>query len=247
MNQHPSNHIYYSLSLSAASEDGLSITPGGPAESGASLYPPTQDTDRRLPVVTTAPPLNVPNHHPLYRNAPQHQTPLGPHGQPYYFEDSGGSSSQPTLSALPSGNPLDEGDERASDESAESSNMQTTLMHTLAATSHSNTPVQTTSTVLKDPEHTAIIPSAANAAGEKDVVRPDLPGLKQNDEEETTTTTITTTTVITTMQSPGNNTAHCYAFLIIQHSMRNKLLMMFAYKYPLLVFTCLYEHFQFAH
>ncbi|KAM7399866.1 hypothetical protein PAMP_019107 [Pampus punctatissimus] len=182
-----------------ASEDGLSITPRGPAESGASLFPTTQDTGRRLPVVTTAQPLNIPNHHPLYRNAPQHQAPLSTHGQPYYFEDSGGSSSQPTFFTLPSRTPLDDGDERASDESAESSNMH---MHTLAATSHSNTPIQTTSIVLKDPEHSAIIPSAATAAGEKDVVRPDQPGLKQHDEEETTTTTITTTTVITTMQSP---------------------------------------------
>ncbi|XP_042269666.1 seizure protein 6 isoform X3 [Thunnus maccoyii] len=188
---------------SGGSEDGLSVTLGRPAESRASLYPTTQDMGRRPPVVTTIPPLNVPNHHPLYRNAPQHQAPLGPHGRPYYFEDSGGSSSQPTFSAPPSRTPLDDGGERASDESAESSNMQTTLvMHTLAATSHSNTPVKTTSTVLKDPEHTAIIPSAATAAGKKDVVRPDQPGLKHNDEEEMTTTTITTTTVITTVQSP---------------------------------------------
>lgn len=188
---------------SGGSEDGLSVTLGRPAESRASLYPTTQDMGRRPPVVTTIPPLNVPNHHPLYRNAPQHQAPLGPHGRPYYFEDSGGSSSQPTFSAPPSRTPLDDGGERASDESAESSNMQTTfVMHTLAATSHSNTPVQTTSTDLKDPEHTAIIPSAATAAGKKDVVRPDQPGLKHNDEEEMTTTTITTTTVITTVQSP---------------------------------------------
>lgn len=193
MNQHPFNHIYYSLSFSAASggsEDGLSITPGGHVESGASLYPTTQGTGRRLPVVTTAPPLNVPNHHPLYRNAPQHQALLSPHGQPYYFEDSGGSSSQPGFSTPPSRTPPDDGDKRASDESAESSNMHTTLvMHTLAATSHSNTPVQTTSTTTTG----------------TDVARQRQPGLKQNDEEETTTTTITTTTVITTMQSPGNS------------------------------------------
>lgn len=234
MTQHPSNHIYYSLSFSAASasEDGLSITPGGPPESRASLCPTTQDTGRRLPVVSTAPPVNVPNHHPLYRNPPQHQAPLGPHGQPNYFEDSGGSSShpssqptfstphpssQPTYSTPLSGTPLDNGDKRASDESAESSNMQTALiMHALADTSHFDTPVPVTSA---DPEHAAIIPSAATSAREKDEVRPDQLGLRQNvkpgsDEEETTTTTITTTTIITTMQSPGKNTCHIFLMMI---------------------------------
>ncbi|KAI3353932.1 hypothetical protein L3Q82_005132 [Scortum barcoo] len=200
----------------SASEDGLSITPRGPPKNGASLCPTTQDTGRRLPVVSTAPPVNVPNHHPLYRNLPQHQAPLGPHGQPNYFEDSGGSSShpssqstystphstsQPTYSTPLSGAPLDNSGERASDENNEKSNMQTTLkMHALAATSHSDTPVPETSTA---PERAAIIPSAATSAREKDVARPDQLGLKQNvkhssDEEGTTTTTITTTT----MQSP---------------------------------------------
>lgn len=236
MTQHPSNHIYYSLSFSAASasEDGLSITPGGAPESRASLCPTTQDTGRRLPVVSTAPPVNVPNHHPLYRNLPQHQAPLGLHGQPNYFEDSGGSSShpssQPTFStphpssqSTPlSRTPLDNNDKRAADKSAESSDMQTTLVvHALAATSHSDTPVPVTSAV---PEHAAIISSAATSARKKDVVRPDQLGLKQSvkpgsDEEETTTTTITTTTIITTMQSPGKNT--CYVVYLRRHKTKN--------------------------
>ncbi|XP_019116232.2 seizure protein 6 homolog isoform X1 [Larimichthys crocea] len=196
----------------SASEDGLSITPGGPPESGASLYSTTQDTGRRLPVVTTASPVNVPNHHPLYSNPPQHRPLFGPHSQPNYFEDSGGSSphpsSQPTFSTSPNGTPLGNGDKRASDESTESSNMQTTLvMHTLAATSHPDTPGPVSSAVLKDLEHAAIIPSAVPAAREEDEGRPDQLGPKQDvrpagDEEETTTTTITTTTIITTMQSP---------------------------------------------
>ncbi|XP_059186789.1 seizure protein 6 homolog isoform X2 [Centropristis striata] len=183
----------------SASEDGLSITPGGNSESGASLYPTTQDTGRRLPIVTTAPPVNVPNHHPLYRNPPQR-----PYGQANYFKD----SSQPSFSIMPSVAPLDNSDKRHSDESAESANIRTTrVMHSLEATSQSISPVTVSSMVLKDPEHAVTILSATAAAKEQDVVRVNQPGLKQNvkpgsDEEETTTTTITTTTIITTMQSP---------------------------------------------
>lgn len=165
-------------------------------------------------VTTTAPPLNVLNHHPLYRDPHQHQATLGSHGQPNYFEDSGGSSLhtsvQPTFSTLPSRTPRDNGDKRASAESAESSNMQTPLfMHPLAVTSHSHTHTPVTRAVLKDPEQAGIIPSAT-AAREKDVVRPDQPELMQNmrpgsDEDETTMTT----TTVTTMQSPGKNSNLC--------------------------------------
>ncbi|XP_045928846.1 seizure protein 6 homolog [Micropterus dolomieu] len=189
----------------SASEDGPSFT-----NSGVSLYSTTQDTGRRLPMVTTAPPVNVPNHHSLYRNPPQRQAPFGPHSQLNYFEDSGGSSShhssQPTFSTSSSRTPLDSGDKGPSDETAAGFNIQTTLvMQALGATSHSTIPVPVTSVVLKDPGHAAITPSSATAAREKDV-RPDQPGLKQNarpssDEDETTTTTITTTTITTTMQS----------------------------------------------
>nr|XP_046244071.1 seizure protein 6 [Scatophagus argus] len=188
------------------SEDGLSITPGDTPESGASMYPTTQDMGRRLPVVTTVPSVHVPNHHPLYRDPPRQQVLISPQSQPNYFEDSGGSrshpNSQPTLSTSTSS------DKRASDESTHSSNMQTALlMQTLAATSHSNSLVPVTSVVFKDPEHATMIPSAATAAREKHEVRPEEPGLTQNvrassDEEETTTSIITTTTIITTMQSP---------------------------------------------
>ncbi|XP_023284251.1 seizure protein 6 homolog isoform X1 [Seriola lalandi dorsalis] len=186
----------------SASGDALSITPGGPPENGASLFSTTQDTVRRLPVVTTAPPLNVPNHHPIYRTPPQRQASLGPHGQPNYFEDSGGSSPPPSFS-----HSLDRADKRASDENAGGSNTHVTLItHPPAATSHSITPVPATRAVSKDPEHAPIIPSAA-AVRERDAARPDQPGLRRSvrpggDEEETTTTTITTTTIITTMQSP---------------------------------------------
>lgn len=173
-------------------------------------------------MVTTASPLNILNHHPFYRNPPHHQNPASPHSQSNYFKDSGGSSSHPrsqsTFSTSPSRIPLDNGDKRASGASAEMSNRQTTLvMHALAATSHSTTPVPVTSTILKDPEHAAILRSAATTAREKDAGRPDQPELKQNvrpdseEEETTTTTTITTTTIITTtMQSPSKNTVLLY-------------------------------------
>ncbi|XP_032382948.1 seizure protein 6 [Etheostoma spectabile] len=182
----------------SASEDVLSLTPGGPAESGARLYPTTQDTGRRPPVVTTAPPVNVPNHHPLYRNPRQR-----PHGQPNYFEHSGLSSSQPNFPPLLSGTPLDPDEKRASDENAGSANMQTTLVkHASAATSYSITPATVTSVGLIDPEDAATVPSAAAAAAaaaarEGDVERPGQPGLEQNGEETTTTTTTTITTTIT--------------------------------------------------
>ncbi|XP_069022613.1 seizure protein 6 [Embiotoca jacksoni] len=150
-----------------ASVDGPSITP----ESRANLHSTTQEMGRRLPVVTTVPPVNVPDHHAVYRTPPQHRAPLGPHGQPSYFEDSGGSSPQPTSSTPPSGAALDNKDERA-----ESANMKTSLtVHTLAASSR----------VLKDPQLPTIIPSAATAARAEDA----RPG---SDKEETETTTTTT-------------------------------------------------------
>ncbi|XP_005750412.1 seizure protein 6 homolog isoform X2 [Pundamilia nyererei] len=173
-----------------ASEDSLSITPGGIPN----LYPTTQDTDRRLPVVTTAPPINILNHHPLYRNPPQNQVHPGPRGQAKYLEDSGGSSSQ--LSTSPSRRTLDNSDERISDETPESSNMQATLsIHALATTSLSSALLPVTGRVLKGPKHSTIMTSSDTAAREK------VAGAG-SDEEETTTTTITTTTIITTMQSP---------------------------------------------
>nr|XP_033952694.1 LOW QUALITY PROTEIN: seizure protein 6 homolog [Pseudochaenichthys georgianus] len=179
----------------SASEDGRSITPGGTSESGASLYSTTQDTGRRLPVVTTPFPVNVPNHHPFYRNPPQHS-------QPKYFEDSRLSSSHSSFPTLPSGAPPDNnGDKKAAGEFIGSSNMQTTLvMHGLAVTPHSHNPVPVPSQVVKDQAA-----NIASAAREEDEVRSEEPELNvkpSSDEEETTTTTITTTTIVTTMQSP---------------------------------------------
>ncbi|CAB1412746.1 unnamed protein product [Pleuronectes platessa] len=168
----------------SASEDARSITPGGPPESRASLYSTTQDTDRRLPVVTTASPLNILNHHTLYRNPPQHQAPFGPHVQPNYFEDNRESSSHPSTRTSP-----------------------TVPSGTAYSTPHNaNERASATRVVVKDPGHVSTITSAA-ATKENHVVRPDQPGLRPNvrpgrNEEETTTTTITTTTVITTMQNP---------------------------------------------
>jgi len=182
-NQHPFSNVCYSLSFSSASvsDGGGSITQASPQESEARLFPTTQDSGRRPPVVTTASPVNVPNHHSLY------------------LEDSGLSGSQRTWSTLPSG---------ASDESAEISNVQTILvMHTIAAISHSSTPVPVTN---RAPEHVASLASAAPSAKEKEGVRPGQPGLKHmrpgSDEEETTTT------IITAVQSPGKI---CWPFLNI--------------------------------
>nr|XP_020496633.1 seizure protein 6 homolog isoform X1 [Labrus bergylta] len=178
-----------------ASEDALSITPGVPQESRSGLYPTTQDSGGRPPVVTTAPPVNVLNHHPVYRNPHQQHDLLNPRGQPNYFEDSGGSTPPPkTL--------------QASDVTTESSDVRTTVvMHTSAPAAHSSSHVPVTSEVLKDSEHTEMSPSSSPAAGEEDEARKNQTGPQQTvrpsrDEEETTTTTITTTTIITTMQSP---------------------------------------------
>ncbi|XP_076024007.1 seizure protein 6 homolog [Genypterus blacodes] len=189
----------------AASEDGLSITPGSPPDSRSSLYSTTQDSGRRFPVVTTAPPLNVPNLHPVYRSAAPHQAPLGPHGQPLYFEDSGGSSRRPTSSSSlsndrfslltpPSWSPAEQAD-RSTDGN---SNRPTT--HESSA--HSHTAAQATSAAAA-----AVLPSDA----EEDKERKNQPSQREEEraggtdveEEETTTSTITTTTIISTMQSPA--------------------------------------------
>lgn len=184
-NQNPPKHICFCFV--AASEHGLPITPADHQESGAGLHPTTQETGRRFPVATTAPPVDVLNHHPLYRDP-------GRHRQTGYFEDSGGSNTQ--YSSKPTFSPSrDSSAQRASGKSTESPNIQTTVaVQPSAATSKANTPVLTTTAVLKIPQRTTFAPSAAG--GNKDL-RPD--------EEETTTSTITTTTVITTMQSPGKS------------------------------------------
>lgn len=145
-------------------------------------------------MATTAPPVDVLNHHPLYRDPGRHQALVGPRRQAGYFEDSGGSDTQssPKPTFFPS---RDSSDQRASGKSTERSSVQTTLVvQPSAATANANTPVSTTTAALKIPQRTAFAPSAA---GRNKDLRPD--------EEETTTSTITTTTVITTMQSPGKS------------------------------------------
>lgn len=226
--------FFFFVATASASEDsiGLSITRGSPPESGTSLYPTTQDTGRRLPVVTTAPPLNIPNHHPLYRSPPQHQALLSPHSQPHYLEDSGGPDAHTTLagsisnsqfagsqSTVPHDNApaafsTPEGDERA-----KTLDMQSTpVMHTSAPNPYTSTPYPATAAGLRHPERPTITPMAVTTVLEKDAEKPDhmaeregkLSSTFADVEEETTTTTITTTTIITTMQSPGEKTLFCY-------------------------------------
>ncbi|XP_048120368.1 seizure protein 6 homolog isoform X3 [Alosa alosa] len=66
----------------------------GEAEGGHSTYPTTQDTDRDGPLVTTAPPFNVLNHHPPYKGflAPESYHTDDLRGHPQFFEDSGGAT-----------------------------------------------------------------------------------------------------------------------------------------------------------
>ncbi|CDQ87181.1 unnamed protein product [Oncorhynchus mykiss] len=77
------------------SEDGTSVTQRGQSEGGGpSPYPNTRDTDRGIPLVTTAPPLNVPNHHTLYKGFLLQES---LQGQRHFFEDSGGVDTHPTM------------------------------------------------------------------------------------------------------------------------------------------------------
>lgn len=178
------------LSLSpTAAEPAFSVTPGEHPERRAGLYPATTQETGRSPVVTTSPPINILNHHLLYRSPPRYKDPLSPH-ESSSFEDSGGSSSQrisqPSFSTSPENN-----GKTASDENFK-------------------IPVPLRRSVLKDPERSAIVPAAASAASDDENMKPDEPGLKGNikpgsDEEEMTTSIITTTTITTTMQSPGQN------------------------------------------
>ncbi|XP_041851043.1 seizure protein 6-like [Melanotaenia boesemani] len=158
----------------APSEDAPSITTVGTLVRGAKLFPTTQDSGRRPPVVTTISPINVPNHHPLYRNNRQHQTTPGPHGRFKYFVDSGISNMQPTYFIPPSEIPPEK-HRKLSPASAESSSMEAA---TLSANSHFSSPVQVSNTVLRD--STSNPPIAA----EQEESQP------RTDEEEPSTTTI---------------------------------------------------------
>lgn len=156
-----------------ASEPDFSMTPADHQGSGPSLRPTTQETGRRLPIATTAPPINVLNHHhPLHRDPGRHQAlySRGPEAQ---------SGSSPTSSSLQDGS-----DQRAADS-------RRTLVVQPPPAKFTSTPTNTPPEV---PHPATVASSAVEAA--KESRDPRL------DEEETTTTTITTTTIITTMQSP---------------------------------------------
>ncbi|KAI1893393.1 hypothetical protein AGOR_G00123270, partial [Albula goreensis] len=61
-------------------------------EGGHSQYPPTQDTEREIHLVTTATPFHVPNHHPaLFMDFSHHQEPL------LKDKDSGGTDWHPPM------------------------------------------------------------------------------------------------------------------------------------------------------
>ncbi|KAL2096169.1 hypothetical protein ACEWY4_008317 [Coilia grayii] len=66
----------------------------GKAEGGHSPYPTTQDTERDGPLVTTAPPFNVLNHHPPYKGflVPESHHTDDFRGHQQFFEDSGGAT-----------------------------------------------------------------------------------------------------------------------------------------------------------
>ncbi|XDV32305.1 hypothetical protein PO909_003162 [Leuciscus waleckii] len=65
------------------------------AEDGSNPYHTTQDTDRDLPHITTAPPYSGLDHHPPFKPYP----PYDPRGQSHeqYFQDSGGAAHHPTV------------------------------------------------------------------------------------------------------------------------------------------------------
>ncbi|XP_056138840.1 seizure protein 6 homolog [Lampris incognitus] len=77
-----------------------SVAEGSSPGSGASFYPTTQDISRRLPVVTTAHPVNIPNHHLLYRNLPPEEVQRGPLSQPHHFKHIRGVDPHQTMSSF---------------------------------------------------------------------------------------------------------------------------------------------------
>lgn len=152
------------------------MTPADHHGSAPSLRPTTQETGRRLPIATTAPPINVLNHHhPLHRDPGEHQA-------LYSRGSEAQSGSSPTSSSL-----QDVSNQRAADSRRTLVVQPPLAKFTLTLT---NTPPEVS-------HPTTVASSAAEAA--KQSRDPWV------DAEETTTTTITTTTVITTMQSPGKS------------------------------------------
>ncbi len=89
----------YWMSSPGSNMDGrLAVTQRGgkvEAEDGSNPYHTTQDTDRDLPLFTTAPPYSGLDHHPPFRPYP----PYDPRGQSHeqYFQDSGGAAHHPTM------------------------------------------------------------------------------------------------------------------------------------------------------
>ncbi|XP_062329437.1 seizure protein 6 homolog [Osmerus eperlanus] len=83
-------------------EDGIPFTQSGQSQRGAGPYPTTQDTERNHQLLTTAPPLNVPNHHPLFDGFLVHQPQKAQtiSERQHDFEDSGGAGHDPTMAAL---------------------------------------------------------------------------------------------------------------------------------------------------
>lgn len=65
------------------------------AEDGSNPYHTTQDTDRELPLFTTAPPYSGLDHHPPFKPYPPYDPRGQSHGQ--YFQDSGGAAHHPTM------------------------------------------------------------------------------------------------------------------------------------------------------
>ncbi|XP_008306881.1 seizure protein 6 isoform X1 [Cynoglossus semilaevis] len=177
----------------SVSEDVQSITMGGSSKDKASLYSTTQDTERRAPAVTTAPPLPIINHHPLYRNPPYYTPSLGLNGQPSY-EDSGGST-HPTSATLLSGTSLDNAHRMPPDQMDEDSSI-TPNPDTHSLSSHFNTAVPASKMLPRDPDGGAI---GRFITKEKDTEMPDSAGLKLNVRPGSETTTAA---IITTMQSP---------------------------------------------
>lgn len=183
---------HFSSSSLTASEPDFSMTPADHQGSGPSLRPTTQEMGRRVPVATTAPPINVLNHHhPLHRDPDRHQ-------DLYSRGSEAQSGSSPTSSSL-----RDVSGQRAAG-SWGTVVVQPSTKFTLAPT---NTPTEV-------PHPTTVASSPAEASRES--TEPRL------DEDGTTTTTITTTTVITTVQSPGRSnvsTLLCFCACWIQNSL----------------------------
>lgn len=65
------------------------------AEDGSNPYHTTQDTDRDLPLFTTAPPYSGLNHHPPFKPYRPNDPRVQSHEQ--YFQDSGGAAHHPTV------------------------------------------------------------------------------------------------------------------------------------------------------